>query len=131
MATDLFVDRDHRREAAGSDASDALDREAPGGIGVGAVGHAQAASKLVSHLDRTGDVACRAFANPDDVLAHGMLSELTVERGDAGDLRRSDPGCLADPPQSSIRKVSVAGLNGLKDWDDGLGPPALSPDDFF
>ena len=67
----------------------------PRWIRIGTVGHAQAAPQFVAHFDRAGDVAGRAFADPDDVLADGTLPELAVEGGDAGDLRRRDLGWSA------------------------------------
>ncbi len=79
VAINLVVDRDHRRQAARSQAGDRLDREAARRVGVRTVGDAKGAPQLASHLNCAGHVARRPLADPHRVLAHGTPAELSVE----------------------------------------------------
>ena len=124
VPVDLVVDGDDGREAARPDAGHPFDGERAGRVRVAAVRHVQRAPELGAHLDRAGDVACRAFAHPDGVRAGRREPELPVEGRHAGSLRGRDRARLADPPQGGVREIAIAGLNGLEDRQDRVAAPA-------
>ena len=58
-------------------------------IGVRARGNVQVTAQGVLDAFRAGHMAGGAVADVDDVLAHRLVPEHVVERGDAGDRRRA------------------------------------------
>ncbi len=127
VADRLLLDPHHRGERAAAEAGDALDGEAPLGIGVRAFGNAQVAAQGVLDPFGAAHVAGRAVAHMDDVLAARLMPEHVVEGRDPANRRRRDLRGRADAPQRLLRQVAVMVLQGLKDRDDGVGraPDAL------
>ncbi len=108
-------------ERAAAHAGDRFERVLAVRVGVGVRGDSEAAAQLVGDPGGAGDVAGRAVADLDYVLADGCVAELRIERRHARELGRRDVRVLADVAQGGGGEIAVVGLHGLQDGDDG-GP---------
>ena len=65
-------------------------------------------------------MAGRPFAEHDQVLPDRLKTELRVERGNAHDLRRTDPDMIGNSVYHIDRKISVYLLRLLQNGDEGM-----------
>jgi len=103
----------------------------PGRIGIGPVLHPQAPAQFIAHLDRPGNVACRAFADTNDVFAHRTMPELAVECGHAGNLRGGNFGGFIHATQGRFGQIAVLRLDRLQNGNDRSRPTAFYGDNFI
>ena len=125
MSVNFIVYGHHRGEAARSDAGHTLDRESAARIRVALPGVAKTSAQFATNLVGTSNVTRRAFAHPDQVFPGWGSPELPIERRDSGNLGWGNGGRLADSAERRIGQIAVAGLNGLKNGDERLWPPAF------
>ena len=110
VAVGDLADLDGRGQRATAEARDFFDGEEPLRVGVVAGGDVQVPQEAVHDGRRALDMAGRADADADDVLAGGAMAELVVERADTLDVGRADRRQLADPLQRLAREVAVVTL---------------------
>ena len=107
---------------AAAEAGDLLHGEFAVGIGVLAVRDLQLLPEGVTQDVGSIDMAGRAGAGPDDMLADGVMPKLRVKGRNACDGVRRDLRDLREPFERRRGQVVKALLDGLQQRDEILGP---------
>ena len=90
-------------------------------IGVGAGGDVQMPPQGLLHPLRSGDVAGRAAADPQNMFARRLVAEHVVKGRNTRNGGRADVGQLAQARQRLLGQVAVMFLERLQNRDQRLG----------
>ena len=107
-----------RCQGAATDAEHLLDGVLSGRVGIVIAGDPEIIAQHVVDAFGALDVTGGAVADADQLPPHGVVPELRVERGNAGDLRQGHVALLRNPAQRLPRQVAVMTLQDLQDGQD-------------